>query len=193
MGAAVPALVVLCRKDASGVTTDQTSRGATPLVVVATDRSTRQNATRPTDQSGAWLLLLLVNNNTFNVWRTVNKDVSTNANIPSPRHATPGRLISWHYQNSTDRPGHQGSKGEERKKNLADPCRNEQRGRWWWWPGGSGSRRNVWLTARQVPYRLPVRFSASAPNGRGGLRRRHPFNQGKGVCRLSAVYARPEF
>jgi hypothetical protein len=31
-------------------------------------------------------------------------------------HATPGRLISWHYQNSTDRPGHQGSKGEERKK-----------------------------------------------------------------------------
>lgn len=114
------------------MTTDQTSRGATPLVVVATDRSTRQNATRPTDQSGAWLLLLLVNNNTFNVWRTVNKDVSTNANIPSrgcrwvaterngqpptPRHATPGRLISWHYQNSTDRPGHQGSKGEERKK-----------------------------------------------------------------------------
>jgi hypothetical protein len=30
MGAAVPALVGLCRKDASGVTTDQTSGGATP-------------------------------------------------------------------------------------------------------------------------------------------------------------------
>lgn len=175
------------------MTTDQTSRGATPLVVVATDRSTRQNATRPTDQSGAWLLLLLVNNNTFNVWRTVNKDVSTNANIPSrgcrwvaterngqpptPRHATPGRLISWHYQNSTDRPGHQGSKGEERKKTWRIRAGTNNAG------GGGGL----------VPYRLPVRFSASAPNGRGGLRRRHPFNQGKGVCRLSAVYARPEF
>lgn len=29
--------------------------------------------------------------------------------------------------------------------------------------GGSSSRRNVWLTARPAPYRLPVRFSAAQP------------------------------
>lgn len=205
MGAAVPALVVLCRKDASGVTTDQTSRGATPLVVVATDRSTRQNATRPTDQSGAWLLLLLVNNNTFNVWRTVNKDVSTNTNIPSrgcggsrrngtdnpptPRHATPGRLISWHYQNSTDRPGHQGSKGEEKKKT------------WRIRAGTNNAGVVVGAVVVDETFRSPLArlrtacLSASRPLlETGGEASVAVIRSIKAkVCRLSAVYARPEF